>query len=222
MIPIEWSDEGRKELIGAYVKAQTEMGDVLKKSSNPHFNSKYADLAVVVDAVIPAFNKNDLAVIQSPSFDGEVLTVETFIAHAAGGWLRSMLSIRPSKGDAHGIGSATTYARRYALLALSGVAPEDDDGNAASGPQEGGKRFSSYAGGLSRMTSAQAKRQDEHGTITRELAACQTEAELDAWYENFDTRTETLPLSWLDPIRDEVEKRRNTLLDLAAEREAVR
>lgn len=221
MLTMEFSEQGRTELFGAYVKAQADMGAVFKGANNPAFKSKYADLATVVDAVVPAFNKHGLVVIQSPSYDGEVVTVETVVAHTSGGFLRSALSIRPSKPDAHGIGSATTYARRYALLSLSGVAPEDDDGNAASGPQEPTQRFSRYEGGLSRMTSAQAKRENHHGIITQELAACQTEAALDAWYEGFDERTKTLPLSWLDAIRDEVEKRRNAILDAIADRVPV-
>lgn len=218
---IEWSDEGRKELFAAYVKAQAEMGSVFKGAVNPAFKSKYADLATVIDAVAPAFNQNGLAIIQSPSFDGEVVTVETVIAHTGGGFMRSALSIRPAKQDAHGIGSAVTYARRYALLALSGVAPEDDDGNASSGPHEAGKRFSSYESGLARMSSAQAKRQGLDGEIRQELAACQSERELDAWFSNFDERTRTFPLAWYIPMRDLVEIRRNELLDLVAEREAA-
>lgn len=214
---IEWSDE-RGELFGAYVKAQADMGAVIKNSVNPAFRSKYADLSSVLDAVLPAFSKNGMAVIQSPSFDGEVVTVETIVGHSSGGYIKSALSIRPSKPDGHGIGSAITYARRYALLALAGVAPEDDDGNAASGPQEPAQRFVS---GLSRLSSAQAKRDGLDTTVKRELAACQSEAALDAWYANFDERTKTFPLSWVDPMRDEVEKRRNELLDLAAERESV-
>ena len=72
--------------------------------------------------------------------------------------------------------------------------------------------------GLARKSAAQAKRDGDHTRITQELAACQTEAALDAWYETFAERTATLPLSWLDPVTDEVEKRRNELLDLMAER----
>lgn len=217
MISLEWSDEGRKELFGAYVKAQSEMGSVLKGETNAHFSSKYADLATVIAAVLPAFNKNGLAVIQSPSFDGETVTIETVVAHDSGAFMRSSISMRPTKGDPQGIGSAVTYGRRYSLLALAGVAPEDDDGNAASGPGEPGKRFTSYESALSRKSAAAAKRDGDHETILRELAACQTEAALDIWFQRFDERTAQLPLSWIDPMKDEVEKRRNAILDVLAE-----
>lgn len=143
---IEWSEEGRAELFAAYAKAQSEMGEVVKTSTNPAFTttqrtSKYADLSAVTAAVMPAMSKNGLAVIQSPNFDGESVTVETVVGHGAGGFFRSSISLRPTKVDPQGIGSAITYARRYALMALAGVAPEDDDGNAASEPGEPGKRF---------------------------------------------------------------------------------
>jgi hypothetical protein len=143
MQPIEWSEEGRADLFMAFHKAQSEMGSLIKGSVNPAFKSKYADLATVLETVLPTLNKNGLAVIQSPSFDGEVLSVETVIFHVKGGWIKSVLSMRPTKQDPQGIGSAETYCRRYAILALAGVAPEDDDGNAASAPGEAGQKFKS-------------------------------------------------------------------------------
>ena len=141
MTPLEWSEQGRTTLFAAYAKAQGAMGEVLKGATNTHFGTKYATLADVVGAVIPAMSANGIAVMQSPSFDGEVLTVETIITHADGGWMKSSLSVRPGKPDAQGLGSAATYLRRYALMSLAGVAPEDDDGNAASATGEGGKKF---------------------------------------------------------------------------------
>lgn len=141
MIPIEWSDEGRSQFVAAYAKAQAEMGKVEKDATNTHFSTKYSTLAAVISAVIPSMSANGLAVLQSPTFDGEVLTVETIVMHAEGGWIKSNINVRPGKPDAQGLGSAITYLRRYALMSLAGVAPEDDDGNAASVTGDGGKRF---------------------------------------------------------------------------------
>ena len=134
---LEFSDEHQTEVFTAYAKAQTELGDVLKGATNDHFGNKYATLSAVVEAVVPPFNANGFAVLQSPAFDGEYVTVTTFMAHISGGWVRSCLRMRPTKLDPQGVGSAITYSRRYSLLAMSGAAPEDDDGNAASakGPQ---------------------------------------------------------------------------------------
>ena len=116
------SPEGVTELFAAYAKAQDGMGDVVKAAENDGFRrngkaTRYADLAAVIEAVRPALNKNGLAVIQAPAFDGERVTIETWITHAAGGWMRSTLHLRPTKADPQGVGSAITYGRRYALLA---------------------------------------------------------------------------------------------------------
>ena len=120
----------------AFVSAQKATEAIKKAASNPAFKSKYADLAAVVEAVVPALNNAGLAVIQSPAFDGEMLALTTILIHESGASCTAVLHMRPSTLDPQGLGSATTYARRYALLAMTGAAPEDDDANAASGPRE--------------------------------------------------------------------------------------
>lgn len=122
------------EFAKAFPKAQSAMGDVLKNANNPAFKSKYADLAAVVEATIPALNSAGFSVLQFPSFNGSEVRVATLILHESGQWMRCTLALRPTKADPQGVGSATTYARRYGLQAMTGVAPEDDDGNAASRP----------------------------------------------------------------------------------------
>jgi hypothetical protein len=217
MIALEWSEEHRPELFTAYAKAQGEMGEVYKKSTNPAFKSQYADLSAVVDAVLPAMAKNDLAVIQSPSFDGEIVTVETIIAHKAGGWLRSVLSLRPMKADPQGVGSAITYGRRYALLSLSGTAPEDDDGNAASGPGQPGQRFTQelerpHEGDpVARKSSAQAKKDGDWDVILRELAEQRTFGELQAWAKSRSRMIKALPKKWFDEVEIKYLERKNEL-----------
>lgn len=112
-------------------KAQADMGEVFKTANNPAFRSKYADLAAVVEAVLPALNKHGIALLQPVAFDGTLVHVGTVLLHESGQWVRCTHSIPLSKRDAHGIGSATTYGRRQGLQAMSGVAPVDDDANAA-------------------------------------------------------------------------------------------
>ena len=117
----------------AFVKAQSEFGSALKTSTNPHFQSRYPDLATCVEAVIDALNNNGIALIQQTFETEHGVTVETVFLHESGEELRSgKLHVPVVKNDAQGYGSALTYARRYSLLAASGLAPEDDDGNAAS------------------------------------------------------------------------------------------
>lgn len=136
---VRWSDT-RSEFAKAMCKAQQELGTVAKNSTNPHFKSKYADLASVLDAVLPPLNDAGFSLIQSPSGDdaGNV-TVTTTLLHESGEWMESALKLRPVKTDPQGAGSAITYARRYAALAIAGAAPEDDDGNAASQRQSKAK-----------------------------------------------------------------------------------
>ena len=121
-------------LAAALAKAQGQMKGAVKDSANPFFKSKYADLASVVEAIRAAFSANGLSYIQTvePSEKDEV-RVETTLLHSSGEWIScGVLSLPVSKVDAQGYGSALTYARRYSLSAAVGVAPEDDDGNAAS------------------------------------------------------------------------------------------
>lgn len=128
------TSEGIDAFAKSFPKAQSAMGDVLKNANNPAFKSKYADLAAVVEATIPALNSAGFSVMQFPTFDGQTVKVSTMILHESGQWMRCTLSLRPTKADPQGVGSAITYGRRYGLQAMTGVAPEDDDGNAASRP----------------------------------------------------------------------------------------
>lgn len=121
-----------KNLAAALAKAQSEMEGAKKDVTNPHFKSKYADLASVWDAIRGPLTKNGLSVVQLlRSIQGGV-EVETILLHSSGERIGDVFAVPASKADAQGYGSAATYARRYSLMALVGVAPEEDDGNAAS------------------------------------------------------------------------------------------
>lgn len=121
----------------AFVKAQKAFGPALKTSTNPHFRSRYADLSACVEAVIDALNDNGIGLIQTTHECESGVTVETLLVHETGQTITSgKLHVPASKQDAQGYGSALTYARRYSLMAICGIAPEDDDGNRASKPVE--------------------------------------------------------------------------------------
>lgn len=127
------SSEQINEIAGALAKAQAQMGAAKKDSDNPFFKSKYADLASVVDAIRGPFAENNLSYVQLPIVsEGNRVMVETVLMHATGQWISSVVDVPVSKADAQGYGSAITYARRYGLQAIAGVAAEDDDGNAAA------------------------------------------------------------------------------------------
>jgi len=126
-----------KQIASALVKAQREFGPALKTSRNPHFKSKYADLSAVVEAVIDGLNNNGIALIQQTHECESGVIVETLLIHESGEQISGgRLHVPATKQDAQGYGSALTYARRYSLMATTGIAPEDDDGNAASKKQD--------------------------------------------------------------------------------------
>lgn len=121
------------QLSAALVEAQGHFAAVDKTASNTFFQNKYADLPAIVRAVQPILLANGLAVTQWPSFDGEHDLLTTRIIHTSGQWIEDSVRLYLVKLDPQGLGSAITYARRYALSAALGiVTEEDDDGNAAS------------------------------------------------------------------------------------------
>lgn len=125
------------KICAAYVAAFAELEAATKTANNPHFKSKYADLPAVIDAIKPHLSKHDLAFMQMPRpCDGGV-SIETILIHSSGERLSmGVLFVPANKHDAHGYGSALTYARRYALQTCFGLPTEDDDGNAAVKSQQ--------------------------------------------------------------------------------------
>lgn len=120
-------------LAAALAKAQGLIQGAIKDTDNPFFKSKYADLASVKDAVQMPLSSNALSYVQVVHNPDHGVGVETILMHASGEWLSGGVVFVPVvKADAQGYGSALTYARRYSLAAITGVAPEDDDGNAAA------------------------------------------------------------------------------------------
>jgi hypothetical protein len=122
-----------KNIATALVKAQKAFGPALKTSTNPHFKSRYADLSACIEAVVDALNANGIALVQQSHECADGVIVETVFVHESGETFSSgRLHVPSTKHDAQGYGSALTYARRYSLMAACGIAPEDDDGNAAT------------------------------------------------------------------------------------------
>lgn len=139
---MSWSkSDSISKLVEALAKAQLKFDPVLKDNENPAFRSKYADLATVIGATQPHLAAEGLAVIQMPhaefgTDDAKLLTLTTMLAHSSGEFLTSDLTLPAmmrERFDAQSVGSAITYARRYAWSAMTGVAQEDDDGNKAAG-----------------------------------------------------------------------------------------
>ena len=131
-------------LAAALAAAQGKIENASKDSANPYFRSRYADLASIWDAIRGPLSEHGLAVVQPVRVEGSSVTVTTLLAHASGQWISSDLTMTAQRQMKDGggwekldspqaIGSCITYARRYALAAMAGVAPEDDDGEGAQG-----------------------------------------------------------------------------------------
>jgi hypothetical protein len=124
-------DHATPALFAALAAAQATIENAAKSSQNPHFKSRYADLAEVLNTVRPVFAAEGLSIMQSTGLSGDYVSVTTVIGHKEGGYVSSTATCVPAKYDGQGVGSATTYLRRYSLAAMAGIAQEDDDGNAA-------------------------------------------------------------------------------------------
>lgn len=122
-------------LAAALTLAQGEIEGASKDRENPHFKSKYADLASCWEACRQPLSKNGLSVVQLPKCDGASVTVLTLLLHKSGEYLGESLTVTAVDSKPQSVGSALTYARRYGLSAVVGIAPEDDDAEAAQGRQ---------------------------------------------------------------------------------------
>ncbi len=119
--------ESINELAGALAKAQGEIRNAPKDSLNPHFKAKYADLASVWSVIRDPLSKNGLSVVQLVSDGPATITVTTKLLHSSGQWIEGSIMMEPTGRQPQQVGSCITYARRYGLSAMVGVAPDDDD-----------------------------------------------------------------------------------------------
>lgn len=126
--------ESIANLAKALVAFNLEVKIIEKDAKNPHFKNDYATLDTIIDEVRPLLAKHGLVIMQFPGGDGEHYTLRTMLVHESGEYIESEpLTMKPVKNDPQGIGSCTTYARRYSLSAMLSLnTGEDDDGEKAS------------------------------------------------------------------------------------------
>jgi hypothetical protein len=125
------TSESIAAIAAALAKAQAQFGPLIKGSSNPFFKSSYADLASVVDVARGPLSEHGLCYVQTTDEAMDGICIETTLMHESGEWLQGCLKMPVVKEDPQSYGSTLTYARRYALQAMLGLAAEDDDGEAA-------------------------------------------------------------------------------------------
>lgn len=203
------------DLAAALAKAQGQMTAAAKDSVNPHFKSKYADLAAVWDAIREPLSQNGLAVVQAPRLtDGNAQVLDSILLHASGQWMASTLEIKCKDALPQTQGSAITYARRYALMALVGIAPDDDDGNAAQASYK-----SNYASQNSKSTitkdttTLRAVPAEGHIHFVPQVLAALSAESIDASGWSDETRSSLISL---------IEKKGVELSDTERLRKAVR
>lgn len=134
----------------ALVAVAQEIENPTKNAANPHFKSRYADLAEIINTSREVLAKHGLVVVQSPGMEDGDCTVESLVLHNSGEWIQGVARSPLQKNDPQGVGSAITYLRRYSLAALLGLAQEDDDGNAGSAvgrDQRTGEKHAPHANG---------------------------------------------------------------------------
>jgi len=124
--------EQKNNFAKAFIKAQAEMVNASKDSTNPHFKSKYADLTAVRDACVPFLNKHGIAVLQPVVQLENKQYIKTTLLHESGEEYSCLTEIMHAQNTAQAHGSGITYARRYGLQSLVCIGAEDDDGEKAS------------------------------------------------------------------------------------------
>ena len=127
------------KLAPALLAAQKAITFAAKDTANPFFKTKYADLPCVIDAIKGPLNDAGIVFTQSASpSDPGFLAMTTRLIHESGEWIEDTATLPLPKADPQGYGSASTYARRYALAAITGLYQDDDDGTAASSTPRAG------------------------------------------------------------------------------------
>ena len=205
-------------LTGAIIKVQGGISGVHKDAANPHFKSRYASLENVIDTARPALQEAKIAFTQAPGLvvDGCV-EVTTMLVHESGEWMRSTLHVPLGKRDPQGVGSAITYGCRYSLMAMLGLPPTDDDGEAAM--ERGtpntvtGPAIVKTTLSLKTTSSTELKRQGVFGKIQAELAECQTVNEVNVCGFGWSkiAADEGWNKTFHDAVREEFDKRRDEL-----------
>jgi hypothetical protein len=192
--------------------AQAEIEDAPKDSINPHFKSKYADLATVLKTLRPALARHGLSLIQTTGITAEgapVLT--TTLLHKSGQWMAGDYPLEPAQRTPQGMGSAMTYARRYCAAAIVGIAQDDDDANDASGRHNGQQQAPRYEQPAPRQAASQATPAAPTDPFDKWITAAATKLGTNKWAvighlcKHFEVagdqgqRWQAIKTMWLDP-----------------------
>jgi len=206
-------------LTAAIIKVQGGISGVHKNAKNPHFKSSYATLENVIDTARPALQEAGIAFVQAPGVvvDGSV-EVTTMLVHSSGEWMKSTLHVPLGKRDPQGVGSAITYGCRYSLMAMLGLPPTDDDGEAAMEREEPARRqvgINPKTGMATANALKKDKGPDNWDAFQSELLECHTVPALGKLAMGWSTIAERdkWPTSWRELAKEEINKRRDVVLN---------
>ncbi|AZO39690.1 hypothetical protein EJ076_34975 [Mesorhizobium sp. M7D.F.Ca.US.005.01.1.1] len=205
-------------LTAAIIKVQGGISGVHKNAKNPHFKSSYATLENVIDTARPALQEAGIAFVQAPGMviDGSV-EVTTMLVHSSGEWMKATLHVPLGKRDPQGVGSAITYGCRYSLMAMLGLPPTDDDGEAAM-ERPGSSTPNTVTGPATRTSSAALKRDDIWPQMEHDISECRSVASLmtlrGVWAKT--SGRDKWPPAWCDAAAETFDKAEAVLRKLAA------
>jgi hypothetical protein len=198
------TSEQTNEIAAALAKAQGKIGNAILNKTNPHFKSRYADLAAVRDAVTPSLAENGIAVVQlTAEADGRMI-VYTRMMHSSGQWVESAYPVFNDVNKPQAMGSAMTYARRYSLAAMCGIASEeDDDGNEAD---DHGKKSPEVRNIAGTQGARKAPARTDFDMLMSEMRKAQTLDALKEWASLRRADIDKLPGDWIEHLREEYDK----------------
>ena len=133
---VSGNDKQKASLFKDYIAYFNEVTHPKNSKTNPHFKNKYAPLDEVINTTKPILSKYNLAIIQFPTTNGNIVNIQSMLVHKDGGYIAfEKLGLPADRVSAQGVGSAITYGRRYSWSAIAGVSSEDDDDGNGAEPQ---------------------------------------------------------------------------------------
>ena len=199
------------DLFAAFVKAQAELKNATFDKVNPHFKSKYATLAGTRDGIVAVLSKHGLAVIQGSDVSEVGPVINTRLVHTSGQWIESSYPFAIDKPQQ--MGSAMTYARRYSLAAICGIASEeDDDGNVAQASQPANPLTPVNSNGTPALPLKRDEARKLFTDLETELYKCDSDAAVMAFEHDYAAKIALLG-DWKTHIDNEIAGHRQFLAE---------